>query len=114
MSAQLDAAQLPRAPQPHIEEWVQLLDQLRFEQQGTDFAGGLDAVDVPAACEHLGFVFGAQVREHPAADVDALADVQRQRPFPAKNIDPGPARQRCECGYCDAVGHCQQARKYFP
>ena len=51
---------------------------MRLQQQRADFAGCADVADALGLAQHAGFVFGAQVRQQPGADVDAFADVQRQ------------------------------------
>ncbi len=66
---------------------MELLDQLRFEKQGPNLTGRTLVTDALGLLQHPGFVWIAQVRQETAAQVDALANIQRQIPFLAvKNV----------------------------
>ncbi len=77
----LPGTQLPVAPQFLVEKRLLLLDEPRLQQQGTDLTRRADALDAPRLPEHACLVCRAQMRQHPVAQVDAFADVQRQVPL---------------------------------
>jgi hypothetical protein len=76
--AGVPGAQLPAAPQALVEQRLARLDQPRLEQQRADLAGGALVADVARLPQQARLVWVAQVGQHAAAQVHALADVQRQ------------------------------------
>lgn len=86
-------AQLAAAPQLLVQQGLLQLDQPGFEQQRADLAGRADVADAVRLAQQAGFVGIAQVRQHPAAQVDALANVERQAAFFAmEDVHPWRAR----------------------
>jgi hypothetical protein len=87
---QAQGTELAAAAQPLVVQRLALLDEARLEQQRTDFAGGAHVADGVRLAQHARFVGAAQVRQDAAAQVDALADIQRQAAAGAlEDVDAG-------------------------
>ena len=82
--------------QTAVVDRLHLLDQSRFEQQGAEIASGLapfHALDLLRDAHLLGrAVVAAEMRQYPAAHVDALADVEGQLVLAVKEIHARPLR----------------------
>ncbi len=79
---------MPGTAQFLVIEGLHLLDQTGFEQQGSDLTGRANVADAQCLAQHAGFVRVAQVRENTIANIDALANVERQQVrLPMKGIN---------------------------
>ena len=58
-----------------------LLDEAGFKQQRANLARRANVADAPGLAQQTRFIRIAQVRQHPAAQVDAFADIKRQAVF---------------------------------
>ena len=99
LGRQVQRAQLAVAPQLLVEQRLLLLDELRLQQQRADLARRADVRNVRGLAQHARLVRVAQVREQPRTQVDALADVQRQRvALRLKDVHPRRGRRRLGSG----------------
>jgi hypothetical protein len=99
-----DRTHLAQAPQFAVEHRLVQLDQLRLAQQGADLAAGTFKVDAGGARQHLHFLGGAHMRQHPCADIDALADVYRLALGIAENVYARQRRQGVDAFSGDVGG----------
>ncbi len=76
------------------------LDELRFAQQRADFPGGFLEFDAPDFLREpqvrLALPVAAEMRCHPVAQIDALADIQRHRVFAVEQVHTGRLGQRVQ------------------
>ena len=81
-----------------IEAWVQFMDQSHLQDGGFQLAARLDVVDggqFPQQLTHVPARVPAEVRAHPAPQVDCLADVQRSAARVPEHVHAGTTRERC-------------------
>lgn len=81
-------------PQLLVVQRAQGLDQLRLQQLCADVTGHFDHLDAARLTQQRGFGRVTEMVHDAVAQVDALADVQRQRAaLSMEQIDPGRGRQ---------------------